>query len=91
MYFIKDTKSSSLHITAVGDPVRMDRQVLEKKAGGGVCISVNDRHCNSYTLSYCCEDTDVLSLSFRPIYGDWKLFYSLFIFIREQILGLQQR
>ncbi len=70
---LKDTIDNSLlRVAGFSDPVRTDRdpQVTGKKVGGGVCIHINERWCKNYTLreSYCSEDIELLSSSFRPFY-----------------------
>ncbi len=71
--WLKDTIDNSLlRVAGFSDPVRTDRdpQVTGKKVGGGVCIHINERWCKNYTLreSYCSEDIELLSSSFRPFY-----------------------
>lgn len=71
--WLKDTIDNSLlQVVGFSDPVRTDRdpQVTGKKVGGGVCVYINERWCKNYTLreSYCSEDIELLSSSFRPFY-----------------------
>lgn len=64
--------NESICIPGFSEPIRLDRdlEVTEKETGGRVCIFVNERWCKDYKLrdSYCSEDVELLSVSFRPFY-----------------------
>lgn len=67
-----------LRVAGFSDPVRMERDLL---VSWRKCIYVKER-CKNYTLkeSYCSEDIELLSLSFRPFYLP-REFGQLFIIV----------
>ena len=63
---------ASLDLTGFGAPIRLDRdsEVTHKKQGGGVCLYINRRWCNNFTVceKLCLPDIELLSVSLRPFY-----------------------
>ncbi len=63
---------ASLDMTGFGPPVRLDRdiEVTQKTQGGGVCLYINRRWCNNFTVQeqLCLPDIQLLSVSVRPFY-----------------------
>ncbi len=65
-------QDSDLLINGFGAPHHLDRnaEVTKKTQGGGVCVYVNQRYCNSVTVRerICTPDVELLSVSLRPFY-----------------------
>lgn len=71
--WLKSQDSDSvLTINGFGIPLRTDRDpvITGKSQGGGVCLYINERWCNSVIVreSLCTQDIELLSVSLRPFY-----------------------
>lgn len=69
--FHKDS-DADLVIDEFGTPLRTDRDndITEKSQGGRVCLYINRRWCNNFTIreSLCTPDIELLAVSMRPFY-----------------------
>ena len=63
---------SNLEIEGFGEPIRLDRDstVTGKSLGGGLCLYVNKKWCNTIIIrgTLCNPDIELLSVSLRPFY-----------------------
>lgn len=65
-------QDGDLAISGFGSPFRLDRspEITGKSRGGGVCLFVNRRYCNTVVIreKLCTPDIELLSVSLRPHY-----------------------
>ena len=61
-----------LTVDGFGAPIRLDRNKVDtrKEQGGGVCLYVNQKWCNTVFVreALCTPDIELLSISLRPFY-----------------------
>ena len=79
-----DVRDEDLSVNGFGTPVRLDRNKSDtgKSQGGGVCLFVNRKWCNTIIVreSLCTPDIELLSVSLRPYYSPREfpqLFFTL--------------
>lgn len=64
--------NASLDLNGFGAPIHLNRdsEVTQKSQGGGVCLHINQRWCNNFTVleQLCLPDIELLSVSVRLFY-----------------------
>lgn len=77
-------RDEDLILSGFGSPIRLDRDPMTtgKSRGGGVCLYVNKRYCNTVVVRerICTSDIELLTVSLRPFYLPrefQQLFYTL--------------
>ena len=66
--------------------VRGDRTAESgKKKGGGLCVYINTKYCNNYTVKkrICCPDLELIALSLRPFYlpREFGIIYIVLVYV----------